>query len=190
MGALAVCAEPLVLLLLGETWLPSVPFFQIYCFIWALYPIQTSNLQALNGIGRSDLFLRLEVIKKAYSVIILCIAAFVLQSIYAIVFGVALASIISCFVNAFPNRRVIKYGYREQARDLAPAFLLMAISAVLPWLLSTWALPNLAKVLACSALMAVTYLGCAKLFKVEELEYLSATMRELRSERRQSKGQT
>lgn len=190
MGALAISAEPLIVLLLGEKWLPSVPFFQIYCFIWALYPVQTSNLQALNGIGRSDLFLRLEIIKKTYGVIILCVAAFALHSIYAIVLGVALSSIISCFVNAFPNRYVIKYGYLEQVRDLAPAFFLTAISAVLPWLLSLWDLPDLLKVLACPTLMAALYLGAAKLLKVEELEYLIATMRELKSERSSKRSQT
>lgn len=183
MGALAICAEPLILLLLGEKWLPSVPFFQIYCFIWALYPIQTSNLQALNGIGRSDLFLRLEILKKAYGTVILCVAAFAIHSIFAIVLGIALSSVISCFVNAFPNRKIIKYGYLEQVRDLAPAFLLTAISAVIPWLLSLWGLPSLLEILVYPLLMAALYLGGAKLFKVEELEYLLTTMRELRDER-------
>lgn len=190
MGALAICAEPLVSLLLGEKWLPSVPFFQIYCFAWALYPIHTSNLQALNGIGRSDLFLRLEIIKKVYGIIILCTAAFALHSIYAIVLGVALASVISCFVNAFPNRYIIKYGYLEQVQDLAPAFLLTAISAVVPWVLSLWNLPDLLKILICPTLMAALYLGAAKLLKVEELEYLIATMRELKSERGSKRNRT
>ena len=65
MTLFAVAAESIVGLLLGEKWLPCAPFLQMYCFIYALLPIHTTNLQALNGMGRSDLFLKLELIKKS-----------------------------------------------------------------------------------------------------------------------------
>lgn len=64
MAGLAVIAEPLVLLLLTEKWLMCVPFIQIFCAVYALWPIHTANLQAINAIGRSDIFLKLEVVKK------------------------------------------------------------------------------------------------------------------------------
>ena len=63
MTLFAVIAPVLVPALLGDQWVSSVPFLQIYCFVYALLPIHTTNLQALNGMGRSDLFLRLEIIK-------------------------------------------------------------------------------------------------------------------------------
>lgn len=66
MTLFAVIAPVLVPALLGDQWVSSVPFLQIYCFVYALLPIHTTNLQALNGMGRSDLFLRLEIIKKSY----------------------------------------------------------------------------------------------------------------------------
>lgn len=66
MTLFAVAAEPIVGILLGAKWLPCVPFLQMYCFVYALLPIHTTNLQALNGMGRSDLFLKLELIKKGY----------------------------------------------------------------------------------------------------------------------------
>ena len=91
----------MVALLLGEKWLPCVPFLQMYGFIYALLPIHTTNLQALNGMGRSDLFLRLELVKKAYGVVFLLVAAFVFKDVYVMVGTYMLTGIISTFVNAW-----------------------------------------------------------------------------------------
>ena len=82
MTLFAVAAKPIVVLLLGEKWLLCVPFLQMYCFIYALLPIHTTNLQALNGMGRSDLFLKLELIKKAYGICFILFAAFILKDVY------------------------------------------------------------------------------------------------------------
>lgn len=76
MAGLAAIAEPLVRLLLTDKWLPCVPFMQIYCFTFAFWPVHTSNLQAINAMGRSDIFLKLEIIKKSYGLIALVIAVF------------------------------------------------------------------------------------------------------------------
>lgn len=64
MAGLAAVAEPLISLVLTDKWLPCVPYLRVYCFIFAFYPINTANLQALNAQGRSDQFLKLEIIKK------------------------------------------------------------------------------------------------------------------------------
>ena len=64
MIGLAAVAKPLTVLLLTDKWLPSVPFMQFSCFILAFWPIHTTNLQAINAVGRSDIFLKLEIIKK------------------------------------------------------------------------------------------------------------------------------
>lgn len=179
MALFAVVAEPVVRLLLGEQWLPAVPFLQMYCVIYMLLPIHTSNLQALNGMGRSDLFLKLELVKKAYGIAFTLIGAFVFQNVYVLVGSYILSGIISTFVNAWPNRKVIGYSYLEQVKDICPAFLLAAVSAaiVIPvWML---ALPDIATILLQAAVMAVAYLGLSKLFKVEALDYLLATAKEV-----------
>ena len=64
MMGLAFCAEPIVTLILTEKWLPCVPFLRIFCVTCMFYPIHTANLNAINAMGRSDLFLKLEIIKK------------------------------------------------------------------------------------------------------------------------------
>lgn len=175
----AIVAEPVVRLLLGEQWLPAVPFLQMYCAVYMLLPIHTSNLQALNGVGRSDLFLKLELIKKAYGVLFIFVGAFVFNDIYVLVGSYILSGVIATFVNAWPNRKVIGYSYMEQVKDICPAFLTSAASAALAIPVGMLALPDIATILLQGAVMAAAYFGLSKLFKVEALDYLIAAVKEV-----------
>ncbi|MCH3957753.1 MAG: lipopolysaccharide biosynthesis protein [Olsenella sp.] len=189
MTLFGVAAEPLVRLLLGEQWLPCVPFLQIYCFVYALLPIHTTNLQALNGMGRSDLFLKLELIKKAYGICFILLGAFVLKDVYLLIGSYMITGIISTFVNAYPNKRVIGYSYGEQLRDIGPAFILSAIAGAITYLLVGLGLPDLVTVLLQVIVMCSIYLLLAKLFHVEELGYLVKTVREILFKRKGTKAE-
>lgn len=123
MTAIICVAPTLIPLLLGEQWMPSVPYMQVFCAIYALLPINTSNLQALNGMGRSDLFLKLEIIKKAYGTAVLLFCAFVLGDVWLLCCSYLLTGVISVLVNSWPNRRVLGYSFAEQIRDIAPGLL-------------------------------------------------------------------
>ena len=179
MTLFAVIAEPLVRTLLGEQWLPCVPFLQMYCFTYALLPIHTSNLQALNGMGCSDLFLKLEVIKKAYGVTNVLIFAFIVQDVYLLVGSYMLTGIVSTFINAWPNRKIIGYSYLEQMRDICPAFLLSVVSALPALGVGMLALPDAAIILLQAVVMVACYLGLSRALKVEALSYLLDTAKEL-----------
>lgn len=172
MTLFAFVAEPVVSLLLGERWLPCVPYLRMYCFVYALLPVHTTNLQVLNGVGRSDLYLRLEVIKKIIGIATLCFTVFVLRDLTAIVAGYVVTGIICTFVNAHPNKRVIGYSYLEQIRDILPAFALAIVAGALTYPIGFLGLPLLVTIILQSVSMAVVYLLLAKLFKVEEMAYL------------------
>ena len=124
MAGLAAVAEPLVKLLLTDKWLPCVPFMQIYCFTFAFRPVHTCNLQAINAMGRSDLFLKLEIIKKTYGLIILAIAVFSFDSPIAIAMTGVFTTFIGFFVNSFPNKKLVSYAYLEQIKDVLPSLIL------------------------------------------------------------------
>lgn len=178
MTLFAVAAESIVGLLLGEKWLPCAPFLQMYCFIYALLPIHTTNLQALNGMGRSDLFLKLELIKKAYGLCFILFAAFVMHDVCLMVAMYMITDIISTFVNAYPNKRVIEYSYSEQIRDIAPAFVISAIAGGLALFCGSFiASPGL-QILIEVAVMAIAYFGISGIFKLEAFEYLIDTARD------------
>lgn len=135
MAGLAGVATPLIGLLLTEKWLPSVPYMQIYCFTLAFYPVHTCNLQAINAAGRSDIFLKLEIVKKSIGIVALVIAVFCFESPIAIAMTGAFTTIISCFINASPNKKLIGYSYLEQMKDILPSFaaavvMLVAVLAV------------------------------------------------------------
>lgn len=179
MALFAAAAEPIVRVVLGEAWLPCVPFLQMYCFVYALLPIHTTNLQVLNGMGRSDLFLKLEVIKKVVGVSILSFTVFILRDLHLIVAGYMLSGVISTFINAAPNKRVIGYAYHEQVRDILPAFAMAFVSAAISLVVPAAGLSDFPTILLQALVMAVAYLGMSLVFRVEEFTYLLSTAKDL-----------
>ncbi|OFK22182.1 lipopolysaccharide biosynthesis protein [Olsenella sp. HMSC062G07] len=178
MTGFALVAPRLVPALLGAQWGPAVPYLQLYCLAYALLPIHTTNLQVLNGMGRSDVFLRLEVVKVVVGLGILLVAAFGLRSIDAIVVGAALSNVFCTFINAFPNKRIVGYSYLHQLRDIAPAFGLAAAAALCATPLGALALGPWVTILAQLVTFSAAYLLLAAALRVEELSYLVRTARE------------
>lgn len=127
MVGIAVIAEPLIRLLLTDKWLPCVPFLRVFCFIYGLWPIHTANLQAINALGRSDIFLKLEIVKKILGITVLVIS--IPLGTLAIAEGMIITSIISSFINAFPNVKLLGYLFKEQLSDLLSPFVLSAVMA-------------------------------------------------------------
>lgn len=127
MATLAVVAEPLVSLVLTDKWLPCLPYVYICCFTFAFWPIQTANLQALKAVGRSDLYLKLEIIKKCNGLLTIAIAS--QFGVLAIALSGIYTTIFSMVVNAFPNKKIMGYGYYAQIKDMVPNILLTAICA-------------------------------------------------------------
>ena len=134
----------------------------------------------LNGVGRSDLFLKLEVVKKIVGLAIMCFCAFVLRDLYLIVIGYMINGVICTFINASPNKRVIGYAYPEQVRDICPAFALSAAAAAVAIPVGALGLPAIGTVVVQVLVVCAVYLAFAKLFHVEELEYLLNTLKELK----------
>src|SRR5699024_6113251 len=100
MMGLAACAEPLIRLILTEKWLPCVPFLRIFCITYMFYPIHTANLNAIKALGRSDLFLKLEIAKKIVGLtILLCTMR---HGVMAMAYSLLLSSVLSQIINSWP----------------------------------------------------------------------------------------
>jgi O-antigen/teichoic acid export membrane protein len=125
--SIAVIAKPLFLFVLGEEWIEAATFFQIFCFAFMLYPIQVFNLNLLKVFGRSDLFLKLEIIKKCVMVITIITA--VQFGVFWLACSVVLNSFIALFINTYYSGELINYNTREQLLSLLPFFLFSCISA-------------------------------------------------------------
>lgn len=172
MGLFALVAPILVPLLLGDQWIESVPFFQLFCIAYALLPVHTTNLQTLVGMGRSDLFLRLEMVKIVVNVACILIAAFVFNDVYFLVGAYIIAAVISMFINAFPNKRVVGYSFGAQIRDIGPSFLLTLAACGAAQLVGLLSLTGLFFLIVQIFIFFVVYFGLSLLFRLEEFSYL------------------
>lgn len=177
MAGLAAVAEPLILLLLTEKWLLAVPFLQIFCCVYAMWPIHTVNLQAINGIGRSDVFLKLEIIKKAVGLIALAIT--IPMGIYAMAVGMIFIGIIGTFINAYPNKKLLNYSPLEQWKDIMPSLLISAVMFGIVYTITFLTLPCWIMLIIQIPLGIIVYFGLAKLFRLETLTYTLDTVKEL-----------
>ncbi|MEG2599478.1 MAG: lipopolysaccharide biosynthesis protein [Muribaculaceae bacterium] len=131
MIGLAVVAQPLIELLLTEKWIGAVIFLQIICFSMMWYPIHAINLNLLQVKGRSDLFLRLEVIKKIIGITVLCIT--IPMGLIAMCYGTIATSLICLIVNTYYTRKLIQVGFIKQMRDLTPSLIKSLIMGALVW---------------------------------------------------------
>lgn len=128
MLGMAVCAKSMIYVLIGEQWLPCVPLLQIICTFKMLYPLHAINLNMLQVQGRSDLFLKLEIIKKIIAIGPLLLGIFV--DIYLMLAGSLVTGLIAYYLNAYYSGPFLNYSIKEQVKDIIPSFgvaLTMAI---------------------------------------------------------------
>ena len=170
MVGLAVVARPLVLLLLTAKWLPCVPFLQFACVTYALWPIFTANLQAITAVGRSDIFLKLEIFKKILLVVVVLIS--VHYGIYAMLIGSVIVSFISAVINASPNKKLLNYSYKEQMFDIMPSILLSLTMSVVVLTVSLLSFSLWLVLLLQIIIGGVFYFGVAYILKFECLLYI------------------
>lgn len=175
MFGLAAVAEPLVKVLLTDKWLPCVPFLQLACISYALYPIHTANLTGINALGRSDIFLKLEIIKKCVTVLNILIT--LPLGIYAMAIGQVVSGFISTFINAYPNKKLMGYSYFEQWKDLFPSFVLSIVMAGVVWLMNFISITPLLLLIIQIIVGIIVYVVLAKLFKLEVYNYFVNTLK-------------
>jgi O-antigen/teichoic acid export membrane protein len=177
MMGMAICAEPLVLLILTEKWRECVPFLRVFCFTYAFYPIHTANLNAIKAMGRSDLVLKLEIIKKTIGIVAILISMHfgVLWMAYSLV----ITSLVNQVVNAYPNRKLLDYSYGKQILDILPALLLASVMGAAVYCVSFLHLPDLLTMCIQVPLGVVIYVGGAWLLKLEAFAYIAKMLRDI-----------
>jgi O-antigen/teichoic acid export membrane protein len=180
MAGLAGVATPLVRFLLTDKWLPCVPYMQIYCFSLAFNPVHMCNLQAINALGRSDIFLRLEIIKKAIGIAALVVAVFCFDSPIAIAMTGVFTTFTSCFINAYPNKKLIGYSYFEQVKDMLPAFVLSIGMALCVSAVSLLQLGDIVTLALQVVLGVVIYIAASALFRLEPYQLLVALLKQMK----------
>ncbi|MEQ7799399.1 lipopolysaccharide biosynthesis protein [Pedobacter sp. ASV1-7] len=167
--SLCVIAEPLFRFLLTDKWLPAVPYFQILCIAGILHPLHSYNLNILKVKGRSDLFLKLEIIKKVASAIgIICVIPF---GIYGLLYFQLFFTFVGFYINSIYSGKLIGYPIREQIIDILPMITLSVSIGMLTYLLNSYLLlplfsNDLYRIIICMLFYYIVYLGLSNLVRL------------------------
>lgn len=173
MVGLAVCAEPLISCVLTEKWLPCVPFLRIFCFTYSFYPIHTANLNAIKAMGRSDLFLKLEIIKKIVGITALLSTMWI--SVYAMALSLPFVSVLCQIINSWPNKKLLGYSYVDQLKDMLPQIALSLGMGGVIYCVKLFGLSDVLTLLVQVTMGVVLYIAASKMFHIDSYEYVLST---------------
>lgn len=174
MTGLVAVASPLIRLVFGQKWEKCIAYFQILCFVGMLFPLHAINLNILQVKGRSDLFLRLEIIKKVIGLILIAIVLFLEAGINGLLWTAVLSSYIAYFINSYYSAELLSYSTIEQIRDITPVFIASMIMAIVVYS-SGGLLPNnnLVQLLVQIIIGVVAYVSICKIGRIEQLSTVS-----------------
>lgn len=167
---LAACGQSVISILLTDKWLPSYPFMVIFCITYMFYPVHTANLNAIKALGRSDLFLKLEIIKKVVGITAILITFKI--SVMAMAYSLLVTSVLSQIINSWPNKKLMNYSYIEQLKDILPGILLAAFMGGCVYCVNFLHLNNWLTLIIQVPLGAIIYIGLSALLKLESFTYV------------------
>jgi O-antigen/teichoic acid export membrane protein len=167
MTGLAAISYPFIRLIVGPQWEFCATLLQIICFSMMWYPIHAMNLNLLQVKGRSDLFLRLEIIKKIIGVFIICIS--IPFGVVAMCYGSVVSSILCLLVNTYYTGKLIQVGFFVQMRDLFPTLLLSCSMFVVIQVLFAFISDEATRLIIGILVGIIYYLSFSKLFKFTEM---------------------
>lgn len=170
MMGLVCTGKPLISLVLTDKWLPCLLYMRIFCITFMFYPIHTANLNAINALGRSDLFLKLEIWKKVVGTIAVLCTMWI--SVDAMAYSMLATSIASQIINSAPNKKLLNYGYKQQLKDILPGIALAVFMGICIYPISYLGLSNLLKLCIQVLLGMIIYIGGSMLFKMDSFAYL------------------
>lgn len=178
MAGMAMVATLMMRVLLTEKWVPSAPYLRILVIVFALYPIEAADLQAINAIGRSDMYLKTEIIKKVFGILALAASVFYFTTPLAIAWGAALTAVFSLGVTMIAVKSLLGYRLRDQLMDFLPPVLLSCAMAAAVWGASLLPLGNLASLIVQVVCGVAVYLGLAVLCRLQSLDYLVRSLKD------------
>lgn len=170
MIGLSVCAKPLVSLALTDKWLPCIPYLRIFCFVYALNPVDIANLNAIKALGKSNTFMKIGILKKVIGIIILL---FMLnKGPVMLACSSLLITPICQIIDSYPNKTLIEYGFKEQLKDMLPQIIISIIMGIIVLSINLLKMNNLATLLIQIIIGIVVYVILSIIFKVDSFYYV------------------
>lgn len=165
MIGLFVCAEPLVELLLTESWLPCVPYLRILCIGHGFLPTRSANEQTLKSLGRSDVYLKLQTVSMVVGLLTILIT--MNFGVFAIAIGIVIVSVFETIIKMHPNKQLINYGYLEQLKDIFSSIILSCFMGFCVWWLQYLDLSLILVLIIQITVGAIIYILLSAIFKIE-----------------------
>lgn len=167
---LSATSKPVILILLTEEWAPSIPLMQILSFSFVFAPMEIENLQAIKATGRSDIVLKLEIIKKVVGILLIIVA--IPYGVTAMAISAVIVAVFSAIVNAIPNKKLLGYTFKMQVKDILPTLLLsfamFAATFPISYLdINIWLMLIIQVIVG-----VVVYVALSVIFRVESFKYI------------------
>lgn len=169
MGLFAI-ATPLIRLLLTEKWIDCVPYMRILCITYMFYPIHTANLNAIKAMGRSDLYLKLEIIKKVVGLAALLLTMNI--SVMAMAYSLLFTEVAGQIINTWPNKKLLDYGYFEQMEDIFPTILLAVVMGACVFATNNLNVKEIILLPLQISLGIIIYVSGSSLLRIDSLYYM------------------
>ena len=177
MFGLFVTSKNVVSIVLSDKWIECVPFLQIFCVSYLFYPIHTSNLNAIKAMGRSDLFLKLEIIKKVVGLTLLVIS--MQYGVLAIGLSSLVGTGMNIIINSWPNKKILGYFYIDQLKDMLSSLVLAFIMAVIVYMVGKIHLAVLPLLILQVLVGGIVYVALSYLTKNESFFYLLSILKNI-----------
>ncbi len=184
MIGLAVCADTVISLILTDKWLPCVPFLRIFCIIYSFYPIHTANLNAIKAMGRSDLFLVLEIIKKVIGITAILCTMWI--SVMAMAYSLLVTCVLSQIINAYPNKKLLNYSYLDQIKDMLPQIGVSLLMGAVVYSIYFIGLGDILTLVIQIPVGIVVYIVGSKIFHIDSFEYIISMIKSLTSKKKKA----
>ena len=181
MIGLAAIAETLIPLLFGEKWTGTVPYFQILCLAGMLYPLHAINLNILQVKGRSDLFLKLEIIKKAIGMSLILVVVILKLGVLGLVWTSVISSVISYFINSYYSAKLLNYSAKQQILDITKTFFSATIMGIFVFVIGfkLLVLSSFYTLLLQIVIGGIVFIWLMLILKSDEINYFIKIMKSL-----------
>ncbi|OKZ73778.1 MAG: lipopolysaccharide biosynthesis protein [Clostridium sp. 26_22] len=176
MMGLAFTSNNVIEILLTDKWAFSVPYLCVFCITFMFYPIHTANLNAIKAMGRSDLFLKLEIIKKIVGIVLLLITMRI--SVMAMALSLLISGLLSQIINSWPNKKLLGYSYIAQLKDILPSIILAIIMGIIVYLVNFLNLSTILTLVLQVLIGAIIYIIGAALLKIDSFKYILSMIKE------------
>lgn len=177
MLGLSSIAPVLLRVLLGENWVPAIPYFQVLCIGGMLYPLNAINLNILQVKGRSDLYLLVSILKKVKGIILIAIALYLELGMIGLMWFSVAGSFISVIINTYYTKKLLSYSIVEQVKDVSGFFVMSFLMATVVVSINSFPAINNILILALQIITGlILYIGMSLIFKVPEYGIIYGAM--------------